>query len=219
MGKTLFRRILSTLLSFALLSSLLLAGCGSVEIVKGDVLKVDRKTLPPDSWGYHLAPKGPDRAILENIQLCPVQERQTFQEVEVTRESGAVSATAGVGCTVTNIGKISEMMFGLSREKPAKCTSRSGTNRRATGRQIQGDWKTVRREVCGVPKPVPPGGELRLTLIRNRETRTYPVGRGGEIRFGREDMTKFRIFFTILRDMEIEGFYKGSSWRQKLSLE
>ncbi len=219
MRKAPFRRILAKLPLLLLPFVFLIPGCGSVETVKGDVVKVDQRTLASDSWGYRLARKGPDSAILQKVQLCPVQERRAFQEVEVTRESGAVSATAGVGCTVTKIGEISELMFGLSRKRPSKCTSRSGTDRKATGRRIQGEWETVRREVCGVPQPAPPGGKLRLTIIRSRETRDYPVGEGGEIRFGQEEMTKLRIFFTVLRDMEIGGSYNGSSWRQKLSLE
>ena len=134
-----------------------------------------------------------------------------FQEVKVTRESGAVSATAGVGCTVSNIGKFSEMIFGLSRERPTNCKGRSGTDREPTGKKIQENWKTVRRETCGVPQPVAPGEKVRITVIKSRETRVHPVGKDGAIRFSREEMTKFRIFFTILRDMEIEGSYKGSS--------
>jgi hypothetical protein len=148
-----------------------------------------------------------------------VQERRVFQEVKVTRESGAISATAGVGCTVSNIGKFSQRIFGLSSERLTNCKGRSGTDREPTGRQIQGAWKTVRRETCGVPQPVPPGGEVRVIVIRSREATDHPIGEGGAIRFSREEMTKFKIFFTILRDMEIEGNYKGASWRQKLSLE
>ena len=60
-----------------------------------------------------------------------------------------------------------------------------------------------------MPQPVPPGDNVRVTVIRSREARDHPVGKGGAIRFSREEMTKFRIFFTILRDMEIEGRYKG----------
>ncbi len=219
MWKKTTHRILSKLHFILLPAVFLIQGCGSVEIVKGDVLKVDRRTLAPDSWGYRLTRKGPDSATLQKVQLCPVQERRVFQEVKVTRESGAVSATAGVGCTVSNIGIFSERIFGLSSERPTNCKGRSGTAREPTGRRIQGDWKTVRRETCGVPQPVPPGGKVRVIVIRSREANDHPVGKGGTIRFSREEMTKFRIFFTILRDMEIEGNYKGASWRQKLSLE
>ncbi len=197
----------------------LIPGCGSVETVKGDVLKVDRRTLASDSWGYRLTGKKPDSAILQKVQLCPVQERRVFQEVKVTRESGAISATAGVGCTVTKIGEFSERIFGQGVDRPSNCKGHSPTDREPTGRQIQGSWKTVRREVCGVPQPVSPGEKVRITIIRSREAKDHPVGEGGAIRFSREEMAKLRIYFTILRDMEIEGRYKGASWRQKLSLE
>ncbi len=219
MRKKIIRRIRSKLLLFLLPAVFLIPGGGSVEIVKGDVIKVDRRTLATDSWSYRLTRKGADSATLQRVQLCPVQERRVFQEVKVSRESGAVSATAGVGCTVSNIGKFSERIMGLSSERPTNCKGRSGTAREPTGREIQGSWKTVRRETCGVPQPVPAGGKVRVTVIRSREATDHPIGEGGAIRFSREEMTKFKIFFTILRDMEIEGNYKGASWRQKLSLE
>lgn len=217
MRNSIIRPIIAKLLLLAAI--ILIPGCGSVETVKGDVIQIERRTLASDRWSYRLTGKGADGAILQKVQLCPVQERRVFREIKVTRESGAISATAGVGCSFTKIGEFSERIFGHRVEKPSSCRGHSVTDREATGRQVKEPWKTVRREACGVPLTVPPGGKIRVTVIRSRESKDYPVGEGGTIRFSRETMTKFRIFFTILRDMEIEGRYKGASWRQKLSLE
>lgn len=198
---------------------MMISGCGTMETVKGDVIKVDHRTLTPDTWGYRLVPKGSDSAILQKVELCPVQERKVFQEVKVTHESAAVSATAGVGCTVTKIGEVSQKIFGLRVDDPSNCRGRSVTDREPTGRQITGEWETIRKEECGNHQPVNSGGKVRLLFRKSREVFEYTLTDNGKIQFSREDLAKLRLYFTILHEMEIEVNYQGANWNQQLSLE
>ncbi len=197
----------------------LAAGCGSVETVKGDVLRLDRRTLAADSKSYHLALKGPGLALLERVEMCPVQERRIFREVEVSKQSAALAAPRGIGCGLTKFAEIGYVFTPQGNNDPSNCRGYSTTNRRPTGRQITGAWKTVERKACGASGPVTAGGEVQITFMKSRTTKTYPLGEGGVIRFNREDLARLRIFFTLLRDMEIEARYRGASWLQKLNLE
>lgn len=205
--------------TFFLLVAMLISGCGSTETVKGDVIKVDHRTLNPDTWGYRLAPNGANSVILHKVELCPVQERKVFQEVKVSRESAAISATAGVGCTVTKIGEVSQKIFGQRVNDPSNCRGRSVTDREPTGRQITGEWETIRKEACGDPQPVNSGGKIRVLVRKSREVFEYILTNSGTIQFSKEDLAKLRLYFTILRGIEIEAYYQGATWTQQLSLE
>jgi hypothetical protein len=213
------RRLAAPCFLSALALLALSAGCGSVKTVKGGVIRVDSRTLGPDIEGYRLDGKGGGLALLRKVALCPVQERRTFREVEVSTQSGALAATQGIGCGITKIAEIGYLITGSPGNDLSNCRGRSVTDRRPTGRKIKGPWKTVRRKSCGKTGAVPPGGTIRVTFLRNRSSKKYPVGPGGAIRFSEEDLVRLRIFFTILRDMEIEARYQGRSWVQKITLE
>lgn len=209
-------------LGLALLAPLglaLLAGCGSVETVKGDIVKVERRSLPPDVTSFHLALKSPGAAILKRSEMCPAQERRIWREVEVSKQAAALTVPQGIGCGASKIAELGDRIFRTGANAPSNCGSQSTTDRRPTGRQITGPWQTVRRKPCGDSGPVAQGGTVRITFIRTRSSREYPVGAGGAVRFGREELAKMRIFFSILKDMKIEARYRGVSWLQKLNLE
>ncbi|HJP12991.1 MAG: hypothetical protein QF701_02205 [Nitrospinota bacterium] len=197
----------------------LAAGCGSVETVKGDVVRLDRRTLKADSESYRLAGKGPGLAALRRVALCPVQERRIFREVEVSKQSAAAAVPQGVGCGLTKFAELGNVLSGSPGNPASNCGSYSATNRHPTGRQITGNWRTAERKVCGPDKAAPAGGEVHITFLKNRASKSYPVGEGGTVRFSREDLARLRIYFTILRDMEIEARYGGQSWLQKLTIE
>ncbi len=197
----------------------LLPGCGSVETVKGDVLKVEKRTLPPDVTSFQLTLKGPGIATLKRSEMCPIEERHIWREVEVNKQSAALSVPQGIGCGALKFIEVGDRVFGKRDNAPSNCGSSSTTDRRRTGRQITGPWQTVRRKPCGKTGPVGAGGVIRITFIRTRSSREYPVEAGGEVRFGREELARMRIYFSILRDMKIEARYGGASWLQKLNLE
>jgi hypothetical protein len=195
-------------------------GCGSVQTVKGDLIKVDRRTIGPDVEGYRLEGVEDGWAVLRKTSLCPVQERRTYREVEVRTEAGGLSAAQGVGCGLTKFAEIGHIFTGgPGDQKVSNCMAHSITDRRPTGRTIPGPWRTLRRKKCGGSGPAPPGGKVFIRFIRTGRSKEYPIGAGGTIRFGGEDLARLRIFFTILRDMKIEARYRGASWLQKLTLE
>ena len=203
---------------FILSGTALLSGCGSVENVKGDVAKVDRRTLPADAAGFRLKGKPSGEAVLQEMKLCPVQERRTFREVRVSKHSGLIAVPQGIGCALVKVGEIGNFMTGGGGE-PSNCRGYSSTDRRETGKNIAGAWRTVRREACGEARPAPASGTLSVHFPKTRTVKTYPIGKGGAIRFSREDLARLRIYFTILRDMEIDVRYRGAKWRQKITLE
>lgn len=204
---------------FILSGTALLAGCGSVENVKGDVAKVDRRTLPADAAGFRLKGKPSGEAVLQEMKLCPVQERHTFREVRVSKQSGLIAVPQGIGCAFVKVGEIGNLMTGSPGGAPSNCRGYSSTDRRETGKNIAGAWRTVSREPCGGARPVPAGGTLSVHFTKTRTVKTYTIGKGGSVRFSREDLARLRIYFTILRDMEIDVRYRGAKWRQKLTLE
>lgn len=197
----------------------LLPGCGSLETVKGDVIKVDKRSLPPDVTSFQLILQGPGVATLKRSEMCPIEERRIWREVEVSKQSAAISVPQGIGCGALKFVELGDRIFSRPGNAPSNCGGQSTTDRRPTGRQITGPWQTVRREPCGKTGPVEPGGVVRITFIRTRSSREYPVEAGGAVRFGREELARLRIFLSILKDMEIEARYGGASWLQKLNLE
>jgi hypothetical protein len=199
----------------------LLPGCASTEIAKGDILRVDRRDLPAESQNHRLAHRAPrvGELVLERLRMCPVQERHVYQEVEVTRQSAALAAASGVGCGVQKFGEIANVMTGRNVVNTSNCGGASFTDRRPTGRTIEGPWETVRREPCGAGDPVPVGGRLNLTFLRSGERRAYTLGPGGSFRISADDLAQLRIYFTLLKGIEVEAAYGGATWRQKIDLE
>lgn len=211
------RRITLFLSTLGLLT--ISVGCDSVRTVKGSVIQVDSRTLGPDTEGYRLVGKRGGHALLQKVALCPVQEQRTFQEVEVNTQFGAIAASQGIGCSITKFAELGYVFTGSPGNELSSCRGHSMTGRRPTGKKIKGPWKTIRRKTCGNAEITPPGRLIRITFLRNHSFKEYPVGYGGDIRFSVEDLARLRIFFTILRDIEIEVLYQGQSWVQKITLE
>ncbi|MBI3127564.1 MAG: hypothetical protein HYZ11_08180 [Candidatus Tectomicrobia bacterium] len=198
-----------------------LGGCASTEIAKGDVLRVDRRELPAEGQGHRLLHRGPGAGAmaLETVRLCPVQERRIYQEVEVRRESAALAAVSGVGCGVQKFGEIANLTTGRNVVNRSSCTGESFTGRQLTGRTIEGPWEIVRREPCGAGEPPRAGERLGLFVIRSGERREYALGGGGRFQVSADDLAKLRIYFTLLKDIEVEASHAGKTWRQKIDLE
>jgi hypothetical protein len=197
----------------------LLSGCGSLETVKGDVFKVEKRVLPPDVTSFQLTLKVPGVVILRRSEMCPVEERRIWHEVEVSKQSAALAVPQGIGCGAVKFMELGERAFGKPGSASSNCGSHITTDRRPTGRKITGPWQTIRRKACGKTGPVRPGGTVRITFLRTRTSREYPVGAGGDVRFGREALARMRIYFSILKDMKIEARYEGAAWLQRLNLE
>ena len=197
----------------------LLPGCGSIETVKGDVVKVEKRSLPPDVTSFQLTLKGPGVATLKRSEMCPIEERRIWREVEMSKQSAALAVPQGIGCGALKLIEVGDRVFGKRDNTPSSCGSHITTERRLTGQNITGPWQTVRRKPCGKSGPVKPGGVIRISFIRTRSSHEYPVGAGGTVRFRREEIARMRIYFSILRNMEIEARYGGASWLQKLNLE
>lgn len=210
------RRFLASLALAALAS---LPGCASTELARGDVLRVDRRALPAEAQGHRLLLRAPGQLALERVRLCPVQERRIYQEVEVRRESAAFAAAAGVGCGVQKFGEIANLTSGRNVVNRSSCQGASFTDRAPTGKTIEGPWETVRREPCGPAQPARPGERLRLLFIRSGAEREYTLGEGGSLRVSPDDLAQLRIYFTLLKDIEVGALYGGSAWRQKVNLE
>ncbi|MEK6710825.1 MAG: hypothetical protein AABZ64_09620 [Nitrospinota bacterium] len=213
------RALRSTAWAILLLAPALLPGCATTEIAKGDVLRVDRRSLPPERESQRLVRRGPGELALERVLLCPVQERRVYQEVEVRRGSAALAAVQGVGCGVQKFGELANITSGRTVVQPSSCGGVSQTDRQATGGAIEGPWETVRREPCGAGEAVRAGERLSLLFLRGGERRDYTLGEGGAFRISKDDLATLRIYFTLLKDIEVEARYGGTTWRQKIDLE
>ena len=210
------RRIFASLALAALAA---LPGCASTELARGDVLRVDRRELPPAATGHRLLLRAPGELALETVRLCPVQERRVYQEVEVRRESAALAAAAGVGCGVQKFGELANITAGRTVVSPSSCAGASFTDRTPTGRTLEGPWETVRREPCGGAQPARAGGRLQLLFIRSGVERAYTLGADGRFRIAPDDLAQLRLYFTLLKGIEVGAKYGEAAWRQKVDLE
>lgn len=213
---TMTRPILASL-ALALLSAL--PGCASTELARGDVLRVDRRELPAEGRGHRLVRRGPGEIALERVRLCPVQERRVYEEVEVRRESAALAAASGVGCGIQKFGEIANITSGRTVVYRSNCAGATFTHRAPTGRTVEGPWETVRREPCGVAEPARAGERLRLHFIRSGIERAYALDAKGAFRVAADDLAQLRIYFTLLKDIEVEARLGDALWRQKIDLE
>jgi len=196
-----------------------LSGCGGYELAKGDVVRIEKRTLAAGESGFRLRPVGPGRAVLERVGLCPAQERRVYQEVEVRRASGAVTGAQGVGCTIEKIGEVSQIIAGQRPRRAGNCMNVGATDRHPTGRTVTGDWETVRREPCGAREPVPAGGSVRVTFLRSGKGRELALGDGGLLRLPEEELIKLRLYLTVLKGVKVEVRYAGKTWRQAIDFE
>lgn len=211
------KRTLKKITLFLFLAAL--AGCAQRELVKGDVLRVEKKVLAQSRAGFRLVLLRPGELAVRRVGLCPVRERKIYEEVKVTRSSAAIAGVSKIGCGIQKLGEISTRVFGQGVERPSNCGGASFTDRRPTGKMIPTPWVTVRHEVCGIPQKIPAGGQLRIQFPRSRDARTYRLGPGGTFRLDGELLGKLRLYLTLLENVQVEATYGGYQWQQKINLE